>query len=196
MPWENFLQEGFIIQKKMKLSSGFLAAGLIVGAGGMTAQAETATVQAGDTFWGLAQEHNVSVQNLMEWNSGIDASSIPVGAELIVSMENGSSIDQFHTIKRGDTFNSIADLYPGVTLVELFDWNPDVHPNNLQIGSDIRIQAPDFDSREEFHTIEPGETLYSIANLHTGVTLAELYEWNPGINPYNLEIGSDIRVSG
>ena len=162
----------------------------------MTAQADTVTVQPGDTFWELAQEHNVSVQNLMQWNSGIDAHSIPVGAELVVSMESDSSIEEFHTVEPGETFNSIANLHAGVTLVELFEWNPDVHPNNLQIGSDIRVQPPGFNSGEEFHTIEPDETLYSIANLHKGVTLDDLYEWNPGIDPYNLQIGSDIRVSG
>ncbi|WP_081988409.1 LysM domain-containing protein [Halobacillus sp. BBL2006] len=47
---------------------------------------------------------------------------------------------------------------------------------------------------KEFHTVKPGSTLYNIANLHKGVSVEDLLELNPNIDPFNLRVGQEIRV--
>lgn len=43
------------------------------------------------------------------------------------------------------------------------------------------------------HTIKPGDSLYNIAQMHN-MTVPELQMLNPGINPYNLQVGSQIII--
>lgn len=43
------------------------------------------------------------------------------------------------------------------------------------------------------HTIRPGDTLYSLATMY-GTTVQEIMNMNMGLNPYNLQIGSQIYI--
>ena len=43
------------------------------------------------------------------------------------------------------------------------------------------------------HTIQPGDTLYGIASFY-GVSIASILLANPGINPYNLVVGTHICI--
>lgn len=43
------------------------------------------------------------------------------------------------------------------------------------------------------HTIRPGDTLYSLASMY-GTTVQEIMNLNMGLNPYNLQIGSQIFI--
>lgn len=43
------------------------------------------------------------------------------------------------------------------------------------------------------HTVQPGDSLYQIAKMHQ-MTVPELAALNPGINPYNLQIGAQVII--
>lgn len=197
------------MKKTSKLSVPVLALGLAVGTPGFAAQAETVTVESGDTFWSISQEHGVSVEQLTNLNSDINPNAIPIGTELLISEENNNGSEEeedsrevYHTVAPYNTLYDLAQLHAGVTLQDLYDWNPGIDPYNLQVGSEIRVQPPEDNSdedndssREVYHTVAPGDTLYGLAQLHAGVTLQDLYDWNPGIDPLNLQVGDEIRVS-
>ncbi|WP_456272402.1 LysM peptidoglycan-binding domain-containing protein [Bacillus sp. AK031] len=200
------------MKKSTKILAPALAAGMVFGAGSASANGNTVTVDAGDTLWGIAQNHEgVSVEDLKNWNPGVDAMSLSIGTELVVSNSSDYTGDraeeEFHTVEPGETLISIANLHKNVTLDDLYNWNPDIDPRSLQIGSEVRVSpadgsadnpsdgSDDNNSTEVFHTIQPGETLISIANLHENVTLDDLYDWNPGIDARSLQIGSEVRVS-
>ncbi|TAA68167.1 LysM peptidoglycan-binding domain-containing protein [Planococcus salinarum] len=140
----------------------------------------------------------MTVNELQELKPTLNPYTLQIGTEIVISSENNNShgsVEEFHMVQPGETLYSIANLHEGVTLDDLYDWNPGIDAYNLQIGSEVRVQAPDYNSVETFHMVQPGETLTSIANLHEGVTLDDLYNWNPGIDPYNLQIGSEVRVA-
>lgn len=177
--------------KKLKfLMTPILALGLLLGVSVSDGHAElsTVTVEKGDTLWSIAKSHDVTIFDIYEWNLGIDPYNLQVGSEVVVEPAS----DWYHTVSRGDTFYRIATIYEHISLTDLYAWNPNVDPFNLQIGSQIRIQ--DFDYGEEYYTIQPGDTLFWIAMIHADVSLLDLYNLNPGIDPYNLQIGSKIRV--
>ncbi|MGR9050658.1 LysM peptidoglycan-binding domain-containing protein [Halobacillus faecis] len=103
------------------------------------------------------------------------------------------------TFEKGETLWSLAEQYDDVTVDDLFLWNPGIDADIIQPGSRITVKTDEMVSddypNEEFHTVTPGSTLYSIANLHEGLTLSELFELNPGIDPWNLQPGQKVRVS-
>jgi LysM repeat protein len=184
------------MKKTSKILAPALALGMIAGGSAASAAGTTVTVEKGDTLWGIAQNHDsVSVNDLYEWNPGIDARSLEVGSELMVQDAPEYPNETFHTITPGETLWSIANLHAGLTVDELYELNPEIDPYNLVIGSEIKVSPGSNEgSKEEFHTVEPGETLWSIANLHANVTLDELYELNPDIDPRSMPIGSEVRV--
>jgi LysM repeat protein len=99
------------------------------------------------------------------------------------------------TVEKGDTLWGIAQDYDNVSVTDLYEWNPGIDAHGLEVGREIFVQdAPQYPN-ETFHTVTPGDTLWSIANLHAGLTVDEIYELNPGIDPYNLVIGSELKVS-
>lgn len=177
--------------KKLKfLMAPILAMGMIfgIGVGHVFAEVSTVEVEKGDTLWSISKDHDVSIYDLYEWNFGIDPYNLQIGMEVIV--DPGS--DWYHTVAPGDTFYNIAAKYEGLTVGDLYIMNPILDPYNLQIGSKVKIQAAEYGI--EYHTVEPGETLFWIAFMNPNVTLADLYQLNPGIDPYHLQIGSKIRV--
>jgi len=95
------------------------------------------------------------------------------------------------TMEEGDTLWSIAQAYEDVTLNDLYEWNPDIAPYNIPVGTEIIMEA---EPSEDFHTVSPGDTLYSIANLY-GLTLVDISVLNPTIDPWNLQIGSKVKIN-
>lgn len=100
-----------------------------------------------------------------------------------------------YTIKRGDTFYSLARRF-NTTVSAIISANPGVNPNNLQIGQIVCIpRQPIFPPCPEgnYYRIKPGDTLYSLARFFN-VSLDDLIEANPGIDPNRLMVGQIICI--
>ncbi len=100
-----------------------------------------------------------------------------------------------YTIKAGDNFYRLAITF-STTVAAMISANPEVNPNNLQIGQIICVpKHPIYPSCPEgnYYTIIPGDTLYGIARRYN-VALDDLFKVNPGINPYMLMIGQMICI--
>ncbi|WP_037985593.1 LysM peptidoglycan-binding domain-containing protein [Thalassobacillus devorans] len=183
--------------KKRKYLAPVLALGMTFGFSSNSVSAEKVTVdiEKGDTLWSIAQQYeNVTVNDIYEWNPGIEADNLQIGSEIIFeTSDNQTPNEVFHTVTPGSTLTSIANLHAGVNLWDLYQLNPGIEPRNLQVGQEVRVSRADgYD--KEFYTVKPGSTLTSIANLHQGVTVDDLYDLNPGIEPRNLQIGQEVRV--
>jgi len=87
----------------------------------------------------------------------------------------------------GDTLYEIARA-TNVPLKVLIAANPNVNPQNLQVGQQICI--PDCPSGV-FWEVAPGDTLYKISQA-TKIPLERILAVNPGIEPENLQIGQFI----
>ncbi|SDJ35945.1 LysM peptidoglycan-binding domain-containing protein [Salimicrobium halophilum] len=102
--------------------------------------------------------------------------------------------ETFHTVSPGTTLYSMANLHAGVTLEDIYEWNPGIEPRNLQIGQEVRVAPAEGEWSEKYHTVQPGESFFSIANLHKDTTLGDIYRLNPDVDPLNLQVGQKIRV--
>lgn len=100
----------------MKKYFYYLLASLIIwSTAGVSAYAEEVTVNKGDTLWSIAQKHEVSVQDIKNWN-GLSGDLIHPNDKLDVSPE------EIYIVERGDTLWNIAKTY-NISVHHLKKWN-------------------------------------------------------------------------
>ena len=113
--------------------------------------AEQLTVKSGDTIWGLAKQHGLSVSALEQANPSVKKINdsidlITVGQQLTLpTAQHDASADLnadgSYTVKPGDTLSSIADRY-NVTVSQLMAWNNLSTNDSLYIGQQLSVTGP------------------------------------------------------
>lgn len=95
-----------------------------------------------------------------------------------------------YIVQPGDTLYSIARRF-GTTVAELARLNNISDPNRIFPGQQLLLPgAPPEVTR---YTIQPGDTLYSLARRF-GTTVNAILQANPGIDPNNLRVGQQIVI--
>jgi membrane-bound lytic murein transglycosylase D len=94
------------------------------------------TVKRGDTLWGIARKHGVTVPALASANGLSTTSSLTAGARLEIpgagrTAPPGESARMTYKVRSGDTLSEIADRFH-VSVRQLKSWN------NLRSSSSIR----------------------------------------------------------
>jgi len=100
-----------------------------------------------------------------------------------------------YQIRPGDSFYTLA-LRFDVTVEALVQANPNVNPQNLQLGQTICIPvAPQNGSCPGgfLYTIQAGDTYFSLARSF-GIAVQALAAANPGVDPSRLQIGQRICI--
>ncbi|MEG1585517.1 MAG: LysM peptidoglycan-binding domain-containing protein, partial [Bacteroidales bacterium] len=143
-------------------------------------------VSQAEGFYSLTRQFNVTQAEIEKYNPETKAGLkkgqrllIPVTASDPVQKE--TSDDYFtHTILTGETLDALATMY-NVSTSDIIALNPGLS-GNLIPGHSIRIpQATALyrqDGLYKFHTIEPKETLFSVAKKY-GVTMQSIIDSNP-----------------
>lgn len=95
-----------------------------------------------------------------------------------------------YIIQPGDTLSLIAGRLQ-VSVPRLLASNPGIDPYHLRIGQTICIPAcmPGYTA----HIIQPGDTLYKIAQEHN-TSISGILASNPGINPNYLRVGQRLCI--
>ncbi|MTI62234.1 MAG: LysM peptidoglycan-binding domain-containing protein [Firmicutes bacterium] len=158
------------------------------------------TVVIGDTLYSIAKRYNISVQSIIESNPGIQAESLQIGQQICIPTQappQEPCPGRLYNIKAGDTFISIARQF-GYTLDALLAINPGVDPNNLRVGQEICLPpspggGPFPCYGGSIYRIKAGDTLYSIARQY-GVSLEQIINANPQLDPENLIIGDPVCI--
>lgn len=95
-----------------------------------------------------------------------------------------------YVIQPGDTLYRIAQRLE-VSLQRIIEANPGIDPNNLRVGQVICIPA--CPPNHTPYIIQPGDTLYRIAMMYN-VTVEDILDANPGIDPRYLRVGQRICI--
>lgn len=156
------------------------------------------TIQPGDTFYRLAVRFNTSILAISAANPGVNPVSLRIGQQICIPTPVSSACPEgnSYTIKAGDTMYAIARFF-NISLDDLMEANPGVHPNTLYIGQIICIPLatpPVTCPMGIFpYIVQSGDTFYSIS-IKFGITVQELQLANKNINPNALLIGQKLCV--
>ena len=93
-------------------------------------------IRPGDTFFRITRFLNITVDEIIELNPGINPQNLEVGQLICIPRENPCPSGVFWTVSQGDTLFNIAQQ-TGTTVARLLELNPGIDPNNLQVGQSL-----------------------------------------------------------
>ncbi len=153
-----------------------------------TGSAQTYTVKEGDNLTTIAENYNVEVSDLKEWND-ISGDKIMAGQKLkiysdkkISTKTSGKKTE--HIVKEGENLTLIADKY-NVTVSQLKDWN-DLESDVIVSGQVLTVgksastkekSKTKSTTKSSTYTVKKGDNLSAIAD-EFGVTVSQLKDWN------------------
>ncbi len=170
------------------------------------------TVRPGDTLLGIARRYGITLPDIYRLNPNVDAASMRPGD--VIRLPGGIVPPQpspppgagtvRYTIRPRDTLSNIARRYD-LTRAEIRRLNPGIETRPLRVGDVIRLPVgvgappppppppPPVNTLE--YIVRPGDTIYSIARAN-GMSVGQILELNPRLDPSRLRVGDVIRLRG
>lgn len=107
--------------------------------------AKTHTVARGDTFYGIAKEHGVSMKDIQDANPGVDPKKLKVGQKLTVPPPSPKAAGSpaaplgrdVYVVKSGDTLGKIARTH-GTTVERLREVNG-LQTDRILVGRKLKL---------------------------------------------------------
>lgn len=181
------------------------------------------TVASGDTLYSMARAYQVSEQDIIEANANLSASSLRLGAQIYVPVQQPTTAAarpdgnyRLHTVEQGETILHIAHAYK-ISPEVLVEDNPGVDPVKLEAGSQIRIRRSQVgytlssqierewaritstasepaQSDDGAYIVRPGETVYSLSRRFN-MTEDEFMQLNGLNTTADLRAGMSVRIT-
>jgi membrane-bound lytic murein transglycosylase D len=121
----------------------------------------------------------------------------------------------YHVVKSGENLGKIAAKY-GCTANEIIEWN-NLKSNSITVGQKLKITSSGHEiastgspkpkpasttssakkssgQKYIWHTIQPGDNLWDIAEKYDGATVAQIKKLNNISNAQKLKVGQKIKV--
>ena len=153
----------------------------------------TYTVQKGDTLYKIASQYNTTVDILKKINN-LSSNILSIGQKIKLPSTEIINIPaslETYTVKSGDTLYSIAKKFD--TTVDKIKSQNSLSADALTVGQVLKIPSVisvTKPSKTNVYTVEPGDTLYSLAR-EFNTTVNNLKSLNNLITN-NLVIGQTI----
>jgi LysM repeat protein len=149
------------------------------------------TIKQGDTFYAIANQYNLTVEDLQKANPSVNPYNLMVGQVICIPKPPTQCPDgEIHVVNMGDTFYTIAVKY-NVSYNTLVKANPDLDLDRLEVGQEVCVPpykpskiCPD----DRTYVIKEGDTLTSIAENFV-VSASEILKYNPDMAPGEFTAG-------
>lgn len=171
---------------------------------------------AGSSLLGIAQQYDVSLSRLMDFNDIKGKDILEKGQLLYLQRKRKVCVNEFHVVQRGETLYDIAQE-EGIRLEALAGYNHLSHHMNPAPGEKLYLQYKS-PARPELaektlavntvampvlqktspadavtrHIVQTKETLYSISKKY-GVGVEKILEWN-NLQGVELKIGQELVI--
>ena len=161
------------------------------------------TVKPGDTLNKIAQQHNVSVADLIAVNNITNPNLIFPGQVLVIPKP---VVEVIHTVVAGDTLSKIAIAY-STSVSAIVTANGITNPNLIRIGQQLKIPttggsggssgtpSDPYKRSGRYHIVRTGDTISSIAGQYAGVTSSHLARANGIVNNI-IYVGTRLFLDG
>ncbi|MED4286096.1 LysM peptidoglycan-binding domain-containing protein [Priestia megaterium] len=187
-----------------------------------SADTDTHKVKAGETLFSISQQHNVTVEDLKKWN-GLSSTLIYANQTLQIgststdssssSTPTTTSSNHTYTVKSGDTLYRIAKNN-GTSVQQLKEWN-NLSSHLIYVNQVLKIsgtgtvssspsapvqektnetQASPASSNSKSYKVQPGDTMWSVAQRH-GISISQLKQWN-NLSSNTIYINQVLQVGG
>lgn len=179
------------------------------------------TVQPGETLWKISRRYSVSVDELLRWNDMKAGASLAIGQQLLVKGDEPAAspepqpekapepepkpeVSKRHVVRGGETLYGIARQYQ-VTVAQIRQWNNLDQNASLSIGQELSIKGgasakqpvktpvQAHQQKTKVHTVQAGDTLYSIARKY-GMEVDALKKLNNKTDN-SLALGEQLKVN-
>ncbi|PES40377.1 peptidoglycan-binding protein [Priestia megaterium] len=187
-----------------------------------SADTDTHKVKAGETLFSISQQHNVTVEDLKKWN-GLSSTLIYANQTLQIgststdspssSTPTTTSSNHTYTVKSGDTLYRIAKNN-GTSVQQLKKWN-NLSSHLIYVNQVLKIsgtgtvssspsapvqektnetQASPAPSNSKSYKVQPGDTMWSVAQRHS-ISISQLKQWN-NLSSNTIYINQVLQVGG
>ncbi len=173
-------------------------------------------VQKGTSFLSIAQQYNVSLSRLFEFNDLSESEALAIDQLIYLQRKRKTGNNEFHQVQPGETLYDISQE-EAIRLESLLEYNQlekGMQPAAgeklflkskaaerpaLAIGNDNSIKSASFSlpaqnaTRESIaYKVQPKETIYSISKKYD-VKIDDLVQWNQ-LTSYNLKPGQQLKI--
>lgn len=146
-------------------------------------------VKSGDTLYKIANQYDIDVSYLIEYNN-LSGSNLSIGQQLLIPVQQENKYDTY-IVKPGDTLYQIANRY-NTDINELMKVN-NLSTNILTIGQKILIPKIEQKPIDEItYIVKSGDNLYDIA-VRYGISVEELKNYN-NLTSNLLSIGQTLKL--
>lgn len=168
-------------------------------------------VKAGTSLLAIATEYDLALSRLVDFNDLINDESPKKGQLIFLQRKRKTGINVYHVMRADETLYDVCQM-EGIRMESMLQYNMLPAGVQVAVGEKIYLQekAPvkpmlldeknrlqktttlQDDAAPRLHTVQPKETLYSIARKYN-VTVVQLQEWNK-LNTFDLKTGQQIKI--
>ncbi len=177
-------------------------------------------IKKGTSYLKIADERDIPLARLLDFNDLEDGDVAPKDELLFLQRKRKTAETETHTVVEGEALRDIAQRY-GIRLQSLLEYNFLTADARVKQDESLSLtrkataaprlttdapivtkavytssasqQGLAVSNKEQFHTVQPKETLFGIAKKY-GVTMDELKAWNNMENG-ELKIGQGLRIN-
>lgn len=178
-------------------------------------ETEVVFVPKGTSYLALAEQHNIPLARLFEFNDLPQAEATPADGLIFLHRKRKRGAHEFYAVRGGETLQQIAQT-EGLRLESLLEYNFLKEGMQPAVGSLLYLQekAPampklamqhqvitsissttDGLSNEDVivHTVQPKETVYGISKKYA-VAADDILKWNK-LDSTSLKTGQQLRIN-
>lgn len=152
-------------------------------------------VKKGESVYSISRKFNCSVAELKSWNK-MKNNHVNPGKKLNVMVVNRIPIKPTEDLaKNNSTHKTTAPAVSSDTTTKTLAQTQVKTEPATQVVAEVKKPEPQ--SRKPkviYYTVQPGDTLWIIANRYNGVTVDELKKLNGISNSKGLKVGAKIKV--